>query len=87
MLGSGFTTLIISNEEMEDIIKIVRPLQEYGLLIKTVSETIKNEAKQQKGGFVKMLSGTLGASMLGHLLRGKDTIRAVEGTISAGESF
>ena len=46
MLGSGFTTLIISNEEMNDIMKIVKSLEEFGLLIKGISETIKNEAKE-----------------------------------------
>ena len=48
MFGSGFKTLIISNEEMEDIMKIVKSLEEPGLLIKGVSEIIKNEAKEQK---------------------------------------
>ena len=48
MFGSGFKTLIISNEEMEDIMKIVKSLEEPGLLIKGVSEIIKNEANEQK---------------------------------------
>ena len=48
MFGSGFKTLIISNEEMDDIMKIVKSLEEPGLLIKGVSEIIKNEAKEQK---------------------------------------
>ena len=46
MFGSGFTSLIIYNEEMDDIMKIVKSLQESGLLIKGVSETIKNEVKE-----------------------------------------
>ena len=58
-----------------------------GLLIKGVSETIQNEAKEQKGGFLSMLLGTLGASLLGNLLTGKGTIRAGEGTIRAGRNF
>ena len=58
MFGSGFTTLIISNEEMNDIMKIVKSLEDSGLLIKGVSETIKNDAKEQKGGFLSMLLGT-----------------------------
>ena len=58
MFGSGFTTLIISNEEMNDIMKIVKSLEESGLLIKDVSKTIKNEAKEQNVG---MLLGTLDA--------------------------
>ena len=85
MFGSGMATLITSNEEMNDIMKIVKSLEASGLLIKGVSETIKNEAKEQKGRFLSMLLGTLGASLLGHLLTGKGTIRASEGTIRAGE--
>ena len=71
MFGSGNTTLIISNEEMNNIMKIVKSLEESGLLIKEVSETIKNEAKEPKVGFLSMLLGTLGASLLGNLLTGK----------------
>ena len=81
------TTLIISNKEMNDIMKIVKSLKESGLLIKDVSETIKSEAKEQKGGFLGMLLGTLGASLLGNLLTGKGTNRAGEGTIRAGQDF
>ena len=58
MLWSGFITLIISNEELDDIMKIVKSLEDSGLLIKGVSETIKNDAKEQKGGFLSMLLGT-----------------------------
>ena len=86
MFGSGFIT-IISNEEINDIMKIVTSLEESELLIKCVSETIKNEAKEQKRGFLGMLLGTLGASLLGNLLTIKDTIRAGEGRIRAGEKF
>ena len=78
MLGSGFTTLIISNEEINDIIKTLKSLEESGLLIKGISETIKNEAKEQKGGFLGMLLGTLYPSLLGNLLTGKDAIGAGE---------
>ena len=85
MLRSGFTSLIISNKEMNDIIKIIKSPKESGLLMRDVSETIKNEAKEQKGGFLSMLLGTLGASLLGNLWAGKDTIRAGEWTIRAGE--
>ena len=67
--------------------KIVKLLEESGLFIKVVSKTIKNEAKEQKGGFLGMLSGTLVASLLGNLLTGKGTIRASEGTIRAGRDF
>ena len=71
IFGLGVTTLIISNEEM-NIMKIVKSLEESGLLMKTVSETIKNKAKKQKKGFLGMLLGTLGASLLENLLTVKD---------------
>ena len=86
MFGSGFTISISSNEEMNDIMKIVKSLEESELLIKGVSETIKNEAKEQKGEFLSTLLGTLGANLLGNLLTGKGTIRAGEGTVRAGEN-
>ena len=73
------TTLIISNNEMEDIIKIVKSLEDSGLLLKGVTETVQNEVKEQKGGFLSMLLGTLGASLLGNLLTGKRTYRAGKG--------
>ena len=69
---------------MEDILKIVKSLEDSGLLLEGVSETIKNEAKEQKGGFLSMLLGTLGASLLGYMLLGKGVIRAGEGIIRAG---
>ena len=65
------TTLVISNIEMEDFMKIVKSLEEYGLLIKGVSKTIRNEAKEQNGRFISMLLGTLGASLSGNLSTGK----------------
>ena len=80
MFGSGFTTLIISIEQMNNIMKIVKSLGESGLLIKGVNEKIKNEAKEQKGGFIGLLLGNLGASSLGNLL-------TVKGTIRVGEKF
>ena len=88
MLGSGATTLIISNDEMDEILKIVISLEDSGVLLKGVSETIQHEAKEQTGGFFGMLLGTLGPSLLGDVLSkglsGKDVIRAGEGTIRAG---
>ena len=87
MFGSGFTILIIFNEEMEDIMKIFKAPEDSGLLIKSVSETIKSEGKVQKGGFLGILLGTLGANLLGNLLTGKGTIRLGEETIRAGEIF
>ena len=70
-LASYTTKLTISNEELNDIMKIIKPFEESGLLIKVVSETIQNEAKKQKSGFLIMLLGTLGDSLLGNLLTGK----------------
>ena len=61
ILGSGTTTLIISNDEMEDITKIIKSLEDSGLLLKGVSETIQNEAKEQKGRLLSVLLGRLGA--------------------------
>ena len=87
MFGSSATTLIISTEEMNYIMKIIKFLEKYGLLIKDVSKTIKNEAKEQKGGFLRMLLGTLGASLIENLLTGKGTIRTDEGVIRAGQHF
>ena len=60
-------TLIILNEEMNDVINIVKSLEEAGLLIKGVSETVKNKARKRKGGFFGILSRTLAASLLGNL--------------------
>ena len=71
IFGSSNTTLIVSNEEMNNIMKIIKSLGKSGLLIKGLSETIKKEAKEQKGGFLSMLLGTLGASLLGNLFTGK----------------
>ena len=80
ILGSGnMTTLIISNDEINDIIKIVKSLEDSGLLLKGVTETVQNEVKEQKGGFLSMLLGTLGASLLGNLLTGKGIYRAGKG--------
>ena len=69
---------------MKDILKTVKSLEDSGLLLEGVSETIKNESKEQKGGFLSMLLGTLGTSLLGNMLAGKGVIRAGEGTIRAG---
>ena len=71
ILGSGNTTLIISNEGMNDIIKNVQALEDSNILLKGVTETVKIETKEQKGGLLRMLTGTLGASLLGKLLTGK----------------
>ena len=77
---------MISNEEMEDIMKIVKSRERSGLLIKGISETIKNEAKEQKGGFLSILLGTLAASILGNALAGKGILRVGEKVTRAGEN-
>ena len=93
VLGSAsHTTLIISNKDMDDLIKIVKSLEDSGLLLKGVTESVQNEIKQQKGRFLSALLGTLGASLLGNLLagkgvnkKGKGIRRAGEGIVTAGE--
>ena len=77
---------------MEDLIKIVKSLEDSGLLLKGVTESVQNEVKEQKGGFISMLLSTLGASLLGNLLtgkgvnkKGKGIHRAGEGIVRAGE--
>ena len=72
--GSGTTTLIISNEEMNDIMKIVQALEDSNIILKGITKTIKNETKEQ--GFLGMLLGTLGASLLGNMLTGKGILRS-----------
>ena len=85
MFRSEFSSLIISNKEMEDIMKIVKSLEASGLLIKGVSETIKNEAKEQKRGFIGMLLETLGASLLGNLLTEKVLLQQVMEQLHQGK--
>ena len=81
----GTTKLIIENEDMNDIMKIIEALENPGILLKGVSKTIENETKEQKGAFLSMLLGTLGASLLGNLLTGgKGIVRAGEGIVRAG---
>ena len=82
--GSGTTTLAISKEEVNDIIKIIQALEDSNILLKGVTKIIKNETGEQKGGFLSMLLGTLGASLLGNLVIGKGFVKAGEGTIRAG---
>ena len=81
ILGSGYntTTLIISNNEIEDIIKIVKSLEDSGLLLTGVTETVQDEVKEQKGSFLSILLGTLGTSLLGNLLTGKGAIATSQG--------
>ena len=89
IFGSGnHTTLIISNDDMQDLLKIVKSSEDSGILLDRITETVKIEVKEKKGGFLSMLLGTLGASLLGDLLTknlsGRGIIRAGEGTIRAG---
>ena len=87
--------MIIPNDKIEDIIKIVKSLEDSDLSLKEVTETVPNEVKEHKGGFLSMLLGTLGASLLGNLLtdkgvyrsgkgRSKGINRADEGVVRAG---
>ena len=79
ILGPGTTTLIISNEGMIDIMKVVQALEDSNILLKGVTKTIKNETKEQKGGFLNTLLRILGASLLGNLLAGKGIVWAGSG--------
>ena len=89
--GSGTTKgagvkLIIEQEDMKDIMKIIKALENSGILLKGVSKRIKNETKEQRGGFLSMLLSTLGPSLLGNLLSGgKGIMRAGNGIVRAGE--
>ena len=66
---------------MNNILKIVQALEDSNILLKRVTKTIKNERKELKGGFLSILLGTLGASLLGSLLTGKGFLRAGEGIV------
>ena len=83
--GSG-VKLIIEQEDMNDIIKIIEALENSGILLKGVTKTVENETKEQRGGVLSMLFGTLGASLLRNLLTGgKGIVRAGDGIVRAGE--
>ena len=90
MRGEGIK-LVIGQEDMNDIIKIIETLkiiealENSDILLKGATETIENETIEQRGGFLSMLLGTLGASLLGNLLSGKGLARAGEGIVRAGE--
>ena len=82
--GSGIK-LIIEEEDMKDIMKIIEALENSGIFIKGVSKTIENETNEQRGGFLSMILGTLGANLLGNLLTGgKSIMRAGDGILRAG---
>ena len=82
--GSG-AKLVIEQEDMNGIMKIIEALKNSGILFKGVTKTIENETKEQRGGFLSMLLGTLEASLLCNLLSGKGMMRAGEGIVRAGE--
>ena len=77
--GSGLSTLIISNEKMNEIMEIIQALEDSNILLKRATKTIKNDINEQKGGFLGMILGTLGASLLGNMLAEKRIVRAGSG--------
>ena len=81
--GSGIK-LIIEEEDMNGIMKIIEALENSGILLKGVSNTIENETIEQRGGYLSMLLDTLGASLLGNLLTGKGIMRAADAMVRAG---
>ena len=88
ILGSGNnTTLIISNKDMDDLIKIVKSSEDSGLLLKGITESVQNEIKEQEGGFLSVSLGTLGASLLGHLVAGKGAFHAGKGINKKGKGI
>ena len=84
ILGFGTATLIISNEEINNILKISKTINDSNIWLTGVTTTIRNEIKEQKGIFISILLGTLGASLLGNLLSRKRTVKGREGTVRAG---
>ena len=85
--GSAVKTIIISTEEMNDVMKVVKSPEKTGLIIKVISKTITNGTKEQKEGFFGILLDTWGASLFGNLFTSTDTFRAGEGTYRAGHNF
>ena len=85
--GSGTTTLVISNEKMNDIMKIVQALENSDILLKDVTKIIKNRTKEQEGVYFSLLLGTLAGSLQGNLLTGKGTERAGKEFVTAGEEI
>ena len=87
IFGSGATIFKFSNEALTDIIKIVKSLEESGLLMKGVSKTIEKEVKEKNRGFLDMLAATLAASLLESTLTGKRVVRGGDAVIRAGEGI
>ena len=86
LYGSGITTLTNSNDDLDDLIKIITALEEHDILLKGTSKTIKNETKEQRGGFLSLLLGTLGAS-LSNLLTGSGLYRTGKGMYRTGQGL
>ena len=99
MLGSGSKTsntitLTIQNDDMDDIMQIIQALEDSGILLKGVTRSVATQTKEKKGGFLSMLLGTLGASLLGNLLSGKgvtteqpERVKRARGMLRAGEGM
>ena len=87
MYGLGNAILIISNDDLNSLIKIVTALEEHDILLKETSKTIKNKTKKQEGGFLSMLLGTLGASLRGNLLTGRGLYRTGKGIYRTGKGM
>ena len=84
ILGSGnHTTLIFSNDDMQDLLKIIKSLEDSGLLLDGITETVKNEVKEQKGDFLSNLLSVVSSALLSSMLSGKGVIRAGEVVICA----
>ena len=84
--GKGIT-LVISKEYMDDIIRMIKSLNNSGVVIDGVSETKKYDIKKREGGFLGLLLATLGASVLGNMLTGKGVMRAGKGVVRAGRGY
>ena len=85
ILGFGnHTTLIISNDDLNDLLEVLKSLEKNDILLDGITETVKNEVNEEKGGLLSMLLGTLGASLSGNMLAGRGVIRAGERTVRAG---
>ena len=88
VLGTGnHTTLIFSNDDLNDLLKAIKSLENSGILLDGITETVKNKVKKQKGGFLSTLFSVVGLALLSSMFSGKGVIRAVEGTIRVGYGF
>ena len=83
----NFTTLIISNNDLNDLIKAITALEEHDILLEGTNKSTENEIKKQEGGFLTMLLGTLGASLLENLMTGKSLYRTGKGMYRSGNGM